>query len=214
MVTRGCFILLALACVSVLAVPLHAQTSIEVGPLVGYYRPVGHFRPPSSFTLGSLPYTPSDMRGTAWGANARLWLGHRFGVEASGMIASSRVGFSPIDYFYSRQARVFAVAVEVLYNFSPAGAKYRAWLGAGPGLVRHFGDAYAPVGSFVDVAGVVGAGGSIRLLPHLAAVGRVGMALYNYDIPMSDFEPTGTGELQSGFQEDLLFRFGVDWTWR
>lgn len=215
-VRRGCFILSALACVTILAVPLDAQTSFEVGPLVGYYRPVGHFRPASVYST-LLPTTPSELSGTSWGANARLWLGRRFGIDASGMATSRMIGggIGPgFGVMPARQARVLTVAIEALYDFSLAPGKYRAWVGAGPGLVRHSGDAYASFGSFTDLAGVVSAGASVRLLPHVAAVGQVGTALYNYDIPMPPSLAKNPGQLQSGFQEDLSLRFGLAWTLR
>src|SRR4051812_25046631 len=68
---------------------LAAQRTFDVGPLAGYYLPVGHFVDASIFST-SLPSVPSDLRGWAWGAAAHIGVGRR-GVEAVFFVANSAV---------------------------------------------------------------------------------------------------------------------------
>ena len=59
---------IALPLVAGLAAPAPAlgQVRGSVGPLVGYYRPIGHIDTASVYST-SLPTDPSQLRGVAWG---------------------------------------------------------------------------------------------------------------------------------------------------
>src|ERR1051325_8805270 len=67
-----------------------AQAGIEVGPLLGYYRPYGRFEPTSVNIIG-LPATPRVLRGRAWGGEARVWFGRRFGGEIQASVSRSTI---------------------------------------------------------------------------------------------------------------------------
>ena len=70
-----------------------AQTSVSVGPYVGYYRPFGHFDPASVYITG-MPTTPQDLSGAAFGGEADAWFGRHLG--ASIQAVCRRAPFRPL----------------------------------------------------------------------------------------------------------------------
>jgi len=48
--------------------------------------------------------------------------------------------------------------------------------------------------------------------PELGVTGMTPQPPYQFN--PGDLRPPPPSDIQAGFQEDLLFRFGVDWTWR
>lgn len=205
-------LLATLAGVALIAAPLQAQTSFEVGPLFGYYLPTGSFESASVYST-ALPRKPSDLAGFAWGGEARAWFGGRLGVAAQSFIASSDVGggVTPAGVLGATSARVLTFTVQGLLDLSPASERYRLWLGAGPGLVRHEGDAYAPYGSPTDLAGTVGAGVNLPIFSDLSVTAGASALFYMLDVPMPLMLQENPGSLERGFQTDLLFRLGLSW---
>lgn len=211
---------LSLLLVVVSAPSLAAQTSLDVGPLIGDYQPLGHFHGPPNYVT-PLPLSPQQLAGAAWGAEARLWLGPRLGLEIDGMVTSRRVGGAvpPEGGFPMLRARVLAIAAEGVLSAAPAGAHYRLWVSAGPGMVRHDGAAYTTCGHMypgcgptTSLAGVTGVGTALPLVAGLSAVARATMDWYGYDVHMRDPSaiPPET-ESQRGVQADLLLRVGLGW---
>lgn len=211
-IQRWALIMFAAAVIA-FAGPLTAQARVELGPVIAYYRPLAHFES-SSVYPGQLPRTPQALSGTAWGGQARVWVGRHFGVGAEASVASSKVsgGVTPSGYVEPpTPASVLIVSTRLLYDVSSTPRIYRAWLGAGPGLVRHGGDAYTPFGSPVEVAAALGAGASVRLIAGLRASAGVRMLLYPFNVSVpygSGFEP---GSLEHGFQTDMLLQVGAVW---
>lgn len=191
------------------AVPLHAQVSFDIGPLVAYYRPLGDFDP-VSIQSTALPNAPSDLSALAWGGEAHLTFGRRWGAGAQVSFTQSTVPqvIAPGGPRGPTGAQVIAAAVQAEYDVSPAPEKYRLWFGAGPGLVRHGGDAYERYGSPTDIAGVVGIGLTIPIAAHLRfAVGATTL-LYSLDVKEGGANPLS---LEHGFQTDALVHVGVRW---
>ncbi|MHB1863840.1 MAG: hypothetical protein ACYCVL_12830 [Gemmatimonadaceae bacterium] len=99
------------------ASPLAAQTEWSLGPLVGAYRAVGSFEQASIYDT-DLPYTPQDLHGSAWGAEARAWFGGRWGAQLQVSSSTSTIGptVSPEGPTRTRTANVQLATAQALYN--------------------------------------------------------------------------------------------------
>ncbi len=213
MIKTHCWrILHALTSVVAVAAPLRAQTTVNVGPSFGYYRPFGHFDPASVYST-SLPTTPSDLRGFAWGGAAQITFGQRLGAEAKVSVANSTIhgGNTPAGPRGPTSAHVVAVTLQAQYEVSPTPETYRVWLSAGPGLIRHGGDAYAPYGSPTSVSGALGVGISLPIGFHLQIAADATTLLYSFDVKMPPELQGNPGSLQHGTQADALVHVDVRW---
>ena len=194
------------------ATPLRAQTTVDVGPLFGYYRPLGRFDPASVYST-SLPTNPSDLRAFTWGGAAHLSFGRRLGAEGQLSVANSTIagGNTPAGPRGPTEAQVVVVTLQGQYDVSPTPEKYRVWLSAGPGLVRHGGDAYAPHGSPVSVGSALGVGITLPITLRLRIAADATTLLYPFDVKMPPELQGNPGSLQHGVQTDALIRLGVRW---
>jgi hypothetical protein len=188
-----------------------AQMSVDVGVVAGYYRPVGHFRPASVF-LTSLPTTPSDLSAPMFGAEATLHFTTRFGLQAQGNVTSSSVGVvaTPEGSRGPTSATIMVGSAQVLYDVLPDRA-HRLWISAGPGVVRHGGDAYSSFGSPTQLAAAVGIGSTVTLFRHLQATAGLSALFYSFDLPALGLDPRS---LEGGPQQDLLVHVGIAWSSR
>jgi hypothetical protein len=193
-----------------------AQASVEVGPLVAVYAPVGTFNSPDAFS-SSLPTRPSDLAGVAWGAEGRLWLTPRVGFAVQGAVATSRFGgglaapgcggATPSTCGFGtspNHARVVTLTAQVLYRPAPSG--FPLQLSAGAGVVRHGGDAYAGLNAPSPVAGVFGLGFDLHIGRWLTATLGVTTLVYALDV-RDNFGQ----RLERGFQIDLLPQVALAW---
>jgi hypothetical protein len=195
-----------------LAAPSYAQTTIDVGPLFGYYEPLGHFDPASVYST-SLPSTPRELRGFAWGGAAHVSFGRRLGAEGRVSVANSTlpVVITPGGPREPIRAQEVVWTLQGQYDLSPAPEKYRVWLSAGPGLVRHGGDAYARYGSPVSVGGALGLGVAVPVASRVRIVADVTTLLYSLDVAMPPEWQANPGSLQHGSQRDALIQLGARW---
>jgi hypothetical protein len=186
-----------------------AQVQVELGPVLGYYRPVGSFQSTSA-TAVSLPARPRDKAGAALGAAGRVWLGHRFGLEMQVASARSSVPASvpPGGPVGPTPVRVLILSAQGTWALT-TGPETHFWVGAGAGIVRHGGAAYAPYESPTDVAGTFGLGTSVRVHGPVRLVVGVTTFLYSLSVE-SSAGPT----LQHGFQVDPLAHLSLVWRWR
>lgn len=192
------------------AAPACAQRGIELGPLAGYYRPLGHFAP-SSIEGGGLPNTPQDLAGPLFGLDARTWLNERLGVELQGALRSaSFVLVNPgFGGSFSVSDNVQMATAQFLVRTSGNGRRF--WIGAGPGVVRHAGDGYSQYGSPTNLAGAVSAGVEASLGHHLAVSVGVNTLVYEINIPTPP-DVRGTNDpLERGLQTDALLHLGLMW---
>lgn len=210
MLKRPCsWILAAFTLAAVHPTPATAQVRFELGPLLALYAPTGSFQPASYYTT-SLPNSPSDLTGLAWGGQARLWLARRLGVQlqVAEAFSSVRGVITPAGPRAATPARILTLTTQALYNVYSAPEKAHVWLSAGAGLVRHGGAAYAPYGAPSQVTGVLGLGSAIPIRHRLNATLGITMMLYSFDLKDS----TGTS-LERGFQTDALLHVGLSWGW-
>ncbi len=222
--------LLILLSTVVAAGPLAAQSTFEIGPVVGYYRPTGSFNTSIPY-FAAVPEHASDLATRSWGVEARYWLAARWGVEARVAVAGKRwpgrqgflvplaspcayPGCGPGQFVPPTPVTVSTASALLLCDVSPAPKRWRAWLAAGPAVVRHGGAAYEPYGSPVQWAGVVGLGGSVPLVAHLRATAGLAATMYAFRLRLAGGPDFGPTELQNGFQTDLLLHLGLDWSWR
>jgi hypothetical protein len=215
---RSFWISTAFASLLVFAAPLRAQSSIELAPFVGYYRPMGSFAPASVYST-SLPSKPSDLSGVAWGVEARSWISERLGVQLQAAVASSTMPEvnTPGGAMGPYAAQVLIVTAQALYDLSPSPEGFRrVWLSAGPALIRYGGDAYslAGGGAPVSVGAALGAGLNIPLGSRLSATAGVQVLLYQLDMGFPSSLSGNPGRFESGFQDDLLLHLGLAWNWR
>jgi len=185
-----------------------AQVQVELGPVLGYYRPVGSFQSTSA-TAVTLPARPRDKAGAALGAAGRVWLGHRFGLEVQVASARSSVPASvpPGGSVGPTPVRVLIGSAQGTWILA-SGPGTRFWVGAGAGIVRHGGAAYASYESTTDVAGTFGLGTSLRIHGPVRLVAGVTTFLYSFDV-----QSNGGPTLQHGFQVDLLAHLSLAWSW-
>lgn len=206
-----------------LAQPLTAQMSVELGPMVGSYLPLGHFRPLSAYTP-ELPTRPQELSGVAWGGQARIWIGSHFGAGAQAAVASSTSQVTPgcmtvptclpVNGTVSMSARVLTVSARVLYDLSSDPRAYRVWIGAGPALVRHGGAGYAPYGAPTDLGASLGAGADVRVSDGLRVSAGVSSVMYSFYVPPLPALRSGGGPVDYGSQADMLLQLGATWSVR
>ena len=198
--------------VALLVAPFRAQTSLDVGPLAGYYRPLGHFAPASVYST-SLPSSPGDLSGGAWGGTAHLVFGRRLGVAAQAAVAKSTIPsvVTPEGPSHPTGAQVLVASAQAQYDVSPDPRRYRIWLGAGPAVVRHGGDAYHAYGSPTSAAGALGVGLTAPIGAHLRLAAGATTRLYSLTVKMPPELRGNPGSLEHGFQTDALLHLGVAW---
>jgi len=182
-----------------------SQTRVEGGPLLGLYSPAGSFQPAPYYTT-ALPNAPSALAGAAMGGQGRIWFTRRFGLQLQIAWASSRVGggSTPAGTAPSTPARVLTSSVQALFPLSHPSQRIQLWLSAGPGLVRHGGEAYARYGSPVQLATTLGFGSAIPMGSHLSL--NLGATTFLYNVDVADSAGTS---LEHGFQVDPLFHLGL-----
>jgi hypothetical protein len=209
MSTRLATLLATVTAAGALVPATAAQTRFEVEPLVALYAPLGGFKLAPYYTT-SLPNSPGDLTGLAWGGQGRLWFTPQVGVQLEVASSASRVGGgnTPGGPVASSAARVLTASVQVLYNPALAAHRPRVWLSGGVGIVRHGGAVYAPYGAPVQFATALGFGSAIPLRPGLQA--NLGVTTLLYSIDVSDSAGTS---LEHGFQVDPLIHAGLSWGW-
>ena len=202
----------AVSVLLVAAPPLCAQVTGSIGPLVGYYRPFGHFEPASVYST-SLPRQPRDLRASAVGLSGQLSFGRRLGVEAQLTAANSTLPAmnSPAGTVGPTAARVTVATLQAQYDISPVPEKLRLWVGAGPGLVQYGGDAYRCCGSPRSVGAALGAGMSLPLSAMLQVTAGATALRYSVDIGMPPALRANPGSLERGTQTDAILHLGMRW---
>ena len=204
---RQCIgILSAVASATAIPTAAIAQTSVEVGPLVALYAPVGTFNSNAGHST-ALPSKPSDLGGVAWGALGRLWLTPKLGVQLRGAAASSRFegGMCCPGGFVTSPTRATVVTVTAEALHRPAPTILPLWFSAGLGIVRHGGPAYAPYGAPSPLAGVLGFGFDVHIGSHLTAALGVTELFYSLD-----FKGNGI-TFEYGPQTDVLAHVALAW---
>lgn len=184
---------------------LAAQT-LDFGASVGWYQPLSGFRV-GPIESTDLPQRARDLRGVAWGAEARVPLRHRTGIEAIYATATSTVPgcLCPGGYILPPTGeRVSLIAVEGLYRIS-IGAPNEVSLGLGPAMIQHGGQGYGHYGSPKSWGGVGGIEVSRSVASHVVLAAEAHAAAYSFRL---DFPP------QSGRQLDLLLLLTLRWRLR
>lgn len=203
---------IALPLVAGLAAPALAQVRGEIGPLVGFYRPFGHFDPTSVYST-SLPTDPSQLRGVAWGAEGQLSTGGRFGLAGQFAVASSTLPpvITPAGPSKATNARVTIATLQARYDVSPVRERVSVWLSAGPALVQHGGYAYRTYGSPRSVGAAAGVGIAVPIASMLRVFAGATALRYSFDVPMPAELRSNPGSLQHGPQTDAVVNLGVRW---
>jgi hypothetical protein len=196
----------------VIASPLGAQVAFNGGLLAGYYRPFGNFDAASVYST-SLPRVPSELSGFAWGGVAQVAFGGRMGAEAQLSVANSATPgvITPAGPRGPTSAQLVVATLQGQYDISPQPESFRLWVSAGPGLIRHGGDAYAPYGSPVSAAGAFGASLRLPIASRLQVTAGTTTLLYLFDLKMPPELRGNPGSLQRGRQTDVLWQLGMRW---
>lgn len=190
-----------------------AQVSVEIGPVVGYYSPLGGFDDASVYRT-SLPRTPQGLRGFAWGGEVRAWFGKRVGAEVDAMIAHSEVPriFSPGGPVGPTPANVTTFTAQGLFRFGGDPSSHQLWVSGGIAAVRHGGDAYEPHGTPRDLGPVAGIGAQVGLAHQLRATFGINLVMYTFDVPMPYELRMNPGSLQHAQRVDVWTHLGVTWS--
>ncbi len=193
--------------------PVGAQVRIDVAPVIGYYHPLGTFDQASVYST-TLPTSPQDLSGFAWGGAVHLWSGGHFGAEIQVVDASSTIAsvITPGGPSPPTSAHVLMATAQALYVASRTPEGPRVWFGAGPGVVHHGGDAYAPYDSPTEIAATLSLGSAVAIWSHLDATFGVDMLFYAFDLPLPPPLEQNPGSLEHGSQADALLHFGLSWT--
>lgn len=203
----------AIACaVAAVASRADAQVTADVGPMVGYYQPYGHFDPASVYST-SLPQRPSDLRGVAWGLTGHVSFGRRLGLEGQFATASSTLPavITPGGSSGSTSARVTVTTVLGQYDISPAPERVRLWLSAGPGFVQHGGSAYRFYGAPRSLGVAMGGGVALPIASALQVTAGATAVRYSLDVRMPAALRANPGSLQHGMQSDVVMHIGLRW---
>jgi len=200
-----------LTVVPAIAVPTPAtgQASVEVGPFVAIYAPVGNFGS-SDVVSTALPTRPGYLGGLAWGAEGRLWLNARVGIQLQGAVATSRFGGgvnTPAGFTTTpKDAQVVTLTAQVVYR--PLRSSFPLLVSAGAGVVRHGGEAYSwpALRGLSPVAVALGLGCDLHIGRWLTATLGVTTLLYSLDVH-DDFGQ----RFERGFQADLLPHVTLAW---
>jgi hypothetical protein len=204
-------IVTALILCAVPGLPCAGQVFIDVGPLIGYYRPTGRFDAQSIYST-ALPNSPEALAGRAWGGEATAHFHGRFGLRAEGAISSTAVGAvtTPGGPRGPTSSSIEVGSLQAQYSFV-ADRDRRFWIGAGPGFVHRGGDAYADAGSPTQLAAAAGLGGDAAVAKHLRIAAGMSALMYTLNIPLPANLALNPGKLESGQQTDLLFHAGLVW---
>ena len=195
------------------AAPVHAQSSFELTPLFAYYQPIGNFGPRTREYFSTLPTNASDLSGAAWGAEARVWIDRRLGAQLQAAVANGidilkNAIFTPGGTVEGpTQAQVLVATAQALYDLAPSAADYRFLVSAGPSMVRHGGNAYAPWGSPVNVGGALGIAVDLPVGPRLRLT--LGAESLLYSLHINDSQTKNS--VEDGVQDDLLLHVGLVW---
>lgn len=194
-----------LVCALMLPAATSGQSSIEIGPLVALYRPVGHYEHTAAFFRVGTPDSPRDNGATAYGGEARVWVNHSFALQLQGVTSTADhpTVFTPGAGPISSSTHVTSATAQVVYAVSPAVTRSRFWVSAGGGAIRHAGSSYEPYGSPTHAVGALGIGSTIALLHGLGASIGVNSLFYRWDLANSN------GPYQRGMQTDLLAHAGL-----
>jgi len=189
-----------------------AQVSVEIGPVVGFYRPLGGFDDASVYST-ALPRTPEDLMGYAWGGGVRAWFGKRVGAEFDAMVAQSEVPevFTPSGPRGPTPAQVTTFTAQGLLTVTGDPTGHQLWVSGGLGVVRHGGAAYDSYGTPRDLSPVAGIGTRVGLTRQLHATLAVNVLVYTFDVPMPPELQLNPGSLQHGQQVDVWTHLGVTW---
>ena len=192
--------------------PASGQLSGSVGAFVGYYQPLGDFDPASIYS-SSLPETPSQLRGAAWGGSGHLSIGRRFGITGQFVRTKSRVPevITPGGPRGPTDATVTVASLQGQYDVSSTPKAHRVWVNAGPALVRHGGAAYAPYGSPTSLGAALGLTVAVPIASRLQLTADATGVFYIFDVPMRAEFARNSGRLEHGDQRDVLLRFGLAW---
>jgi hypothetical protein len=151
-IRRRCLALLPV--VMLIPQSLPAQLLLQPGLFLGYYAPRG-----AQYSDDG-PNTPANFGGPAIGAECSVWTRNRFGLRASGSLVVTNHtatenpgGFTPL-----LSGDVFLGSLLAAIDLSPQHDR-TVWLGVGPGLVHHGGDAFASSNSPTETAAVLGLAG-------------------------------------------------------
>lgn len=199
-----------------------AQMKIEVSATLGYYSPMGSFKPAEQSPT-FLPSDPGALSGAAFGGELRVWMTSRIGaqVEATTTSTSFRYagpmldgapvgGTLPIDESVGpSQVRISSATAQLLYQVIGNPASARFWLSAGGAAVRHGGSAYARFGNPVNYGGALGLGSTFHIKGPLSA--ELGLTTLIYRMNVTD--PNEPGLSERGTQVDALIHTGVSYGW-
>lgn len=189
-----------------------SRFSLEFGPVLGYYRPYGTFEPASVY-FTSLPYAPDDLKGPARGGEGRVWFGRRAGLELRASVASSTLPSvsTPAGLTRPIPARVYTLTAQALLTILGTPSGRQIWVGAGAGISRHGGEAYARHRSVTDIGPTAGFGARFPLTHRIHATAGLNAFTYMFDMPMPPYLRLNPGSLQRGRQLDVLVHAGVSW---
>lgn len=187
-----------------------AQLRVEVGATIGRYSPLGSFQ--QGMTLSSsLPRQASDLSGTSYGGQLRMWVAPRVGFEFSASTSSSTVGggSTPVGISPTTTARVSTGSAQLLFLLTRSQSRASVWLGAGGGVVEHGGQTYKPFGTQVDGAGVFSVASAFRIKGGLSA--DLGVTSLIYYLDAQNMPPSSDNLLERGRQFDVLLRTGLSY---
>lgn len=191
----------ALACAAPAA---GAQATVEITPIVGYYRPLGAFDPAPYYTT-DLPQRPSQLRGVAYGGVFRLGLRPRAGIALSAITTASTLPGCICpggNILPSSTNRVTIATLEGQWTASPAHAPVEVRVGLGPAYIRHSGDGYDRYGTPQSWGASLSGQAQVALSAHWRLhVGANGVG-YRMDVP---------GPPQHGTQLDAILSAGLVW---
>ena len=148
----------ALPVVMLMPRSVSAQALLQPGLFLGYYSPRGAQHADDG------PNTPANFGGPAVGGEFSLWTRNRLGLRASGslVVVNHTAVENPGGFTPQLSGDVFVGSLLAAVDLSPQRDR-AVWLGIGPGVVHHGGDAFASSDSPTEQAAVLGLGTQLPL---------------------------------------------------
>jgi hypothetical protein len=187
--------------------PAAAQTSVDVGVMLGLYMPAGMYN--TDVVCACPPYSAPQLTSASIGGQVRFWLNPRLGLQFTAATTN--------PYAFGGEnmpsgsatpllvARARSASVQALFGLGANDNVVRAWLGLGAGVIQHYGQAYQPFSNPTSFAGAGTLGGSVRLGGGLNLDAGVSGLIYGMPLYWSGIN------LSHGTQFDIQFTTGLSW---
>lgn len=187
-------------CAAAVFAPLHAQ-QVVLTPHIGYYSPTENlYESKPGLASGSESYKLDP--GTAVGGSLGVWFSSRVGVNLSGAHVATNLRRQRSSGDQLTEAAITQASAQAVFLLGSPGATVLPFLNGGFGLVSRGGGAFEASAETSNIAGIFGAGASLRF----------GMVALTVGAEVADYSATydlAGGPPRRFAQRDVQLRIGL-----